>query len=146
MPLDRTNGLLEPRTSGFEPKSPHKGTVVVLSRTLPVELRVPCGTPVGLEPTTPGLAVLDILLLDHLKRTSVKNKKHGRTGLATLRRGGGSSTFRWLASLLSPNYATRRKKPPNALDMTLDSIMRELALVQAVLPTRGVAHINRYLG
>ena len=37
-------------------------------------------------------------------------------------------------------------KPPNALDMTLDSSMRELALVQAVLPTRGVAHINRYLG
>ena len=58
---------------GVEPfyhRQHHEETVVSLSRTLPVELRVPYGTPVGLEPTTPGLVVLDVLLYDHLKVNS----------------------------------------------------------------------------
>lgn len=56
-PLDRANGLLEARTSGVEPESPHKRTVVVITLLYQLSYWPPMnGSQVGLEPTTHGLS------------------------------------------------------------------------------------------
>ena len=92
-PLDRANGLLETRTSGVEPESPRKRTVVVITLLYQLSYWPPMnGNQVGLEPTTHGLSgnfVCYVLLYDHLKLQSQRlpppkgTASHPRRGRGT---------------------------------------------------------------
>lgn len=92
-PLDRANGLLETRTSGVEPESPHKRTVVVITLLYQLSYWPPMnGNQVGFEPTTHGLSgnfVCYVLLYDHLKLQSQRlpppkgTASHPRRGRGT---------------------------------------------------------------
>ena len=70
-PLDRANGLLETRTSGVEPESPHKRNGGRITLLYQLSYWPPMnGNQVGLEPTTHGLSGNCVLLYDHLKLQS----------------------------------------------------------------------------